>query len=87
MKALERGADSVTAHIESGGKASTSTVERVILAVGIIGNVENIGLEGTGVKVERTTFVVDEWLRTGEPGRLRDRRCRRPALAGAQGQP
>ena len=40
----------------------------MILAVGIVGNVEDIGLEGTGVKVERTHIVVDEWLRTGEPG-------------------
>ena len=54
--------------IEGGGKAFDVTVERVILAVGIVGNVEDIGLEGTGVKVERTHIVVDEWLRTGEPG-------------------
>ena len=40
----------------------------MILAVGIVGNVEGIGLEGTGVKVERSHIVVDEWLRTGEPG-------------------
>ena len=45
-----------------------ATVERVILAVGIVGNVEDIGLENTGVVVDRTHIVVDEWLRTGEPG-------------------
>ena len=45
-----------------------STVERVVLAIGITGNVENLGLEGTGVKVEKGHVVVDEWLRTGEPG-------------------
>src|SRR5690606_29704852 len=44
------------------------TVERVILAVGIVGNVENIGLEGTGVKVDRAHVVVNEWLETGELG-------------------
>ena len=40
----------------------------MILAVGIVGNVEDIGLENTGVVVDRTHIVVDEWLRTGEPG-------------------
>jgi len=44
------------------------SVERVILAVGIVGNVEELGLDGTGVKIERSHIVVDEWLRTGEPG-------------------
>ncbi len=68
VKGLDRGRDGVTAHIEGDGKASDVTVERVILAVGIVGNVEGIGLEGTGVKVERGHIVVDEWLRTGEPG-------------------
>jgi len=43
-------------------------VDRVISAVGIVGNTEGIGLEGTGVKVERTHVVIDEWCRTGEPG-------------------
>ena len=42
--------------------------ERVVLAVGIVGNVENIGLEGTKVKVEKSHIVVDQWLATGEPG-------------------
>jgi dihydrolipoamide dehydrogenase len=68
VKGLDRGHDGVTAHIEGGGKSFDATVERVILAVGIIGNVEGIGLESTGVKIERSHIVVDEWLRTGEPG-------------------
>ncbi len=49
------------------GKALTIEVERVILAVGITGNVENIGLEDTKVKVDRGHVVVNEWLETGEP--------------------
>jgi dihydrolipoamide dehydrogenase len=65
---LKRGKDSVTATIKAGERQSEITVERVILAVGITGNVEGIGLEGTGVKVERGHIVVDEWLRTGEEG-------------------
>jgi dihydrolipoamide dehydrogenase len=40
----------------------------VILAVGIVGNVENIGLETTKVKVEKTHVVTDEYSRTAEPG-------------------
>ena len=69
VTALKKSADSVTAAIKGAdGKTTELTVERVILAVGIVGNTENLGLEGTGVKVERTHVVVDEWSRTGEPG-------------------
>jgi dihydrolipoamide dehydrogenase len=69
VKALRKnGGDSVTATIEAGGKSQDITVERVILAVGIVGNTENIGLENTKVKVERNHIVVNEWLETGEPG-------------------
>jgi len=63
-----KNADSVTATIEAGGKTTEMTVDRVISAVGIVGNVEDIGLEGTGVKVERSHIVIDEYCRTGEPG-------------------
>jgi dihydrolipoamide dehydrogenase len=73
VKALKKGASNVTATIEvaggsAGGKSSEITVDRVILAVGIVGNVENLGLEGTKVKVEKTHVVTDEWGATGEPG-------------------
>jgi dihydrolipoamide dehydrogenase len=69
VKDLKRGRDSVTAQIATeGGKAFEVTAERVILAVGIVGNVEEIGLEGTGVQVEKSHILVDQWLRTGEPG-------------------
>jgi len=68
VQALEHARDGVTARIEADGKSAELAVERVILAVGIVGNVEDIGLENTGVIVERTHVVVDEWLRTGEPG-------------------
>jgi dihydrolipoamide dehydrogenase len=68
VAALKHHGDGVRAEIESEGKALEATVERVILAIGIIGNVEDIGLENTAVAVENTHVVVDEWLRTGEPG-------------------
>jgi dihydrolipoamide dehydrogenase len=65
---LEKGADNVTATIEVGGKTETITVDRVILAIGIDGNVENIGLENTKVKVDRGHIVVGPYLETAEPG-------------------
>jgi dihydrolipoamide dehydrogenase len=68
VTALNRGKDDVTATIEAGGTKTELKVDRVILAVGIVGNVENIGLEGTKVAVDRSHVVIDEWMRTGEPG-------------------
>jgi dihydrolipoamide dehydrogenase len=67
VSALKPSKNNVKATIEADGKKSEETFERVILAVGITGNVENIGLDGTKVKVEKGHIVVDEWLRTGEP--------------------
>ena len=68
VKALKKGANDVTAIIEAQGKSFEIKAERVILAIGIVGNVEAIGLEGTKVKVEKTHVVVDKWCATGEPG-------------------
>ncbi len=68
VKELKKGADSVTATLVSGDKTQSITVERVILAVGIVGNVENLGLEKTKVKVEKTHIVIDQWCKTSEPG-------------------
>jgi dihydrolipoamide dehydrogenase len=65
---LDRGSDSVTASVEAGGKSQELKVDRVILAVGITGNVENIGLENTKVRTEKGHIVVNEWLQTDEPG-------------------
>ncbi|MGI9508346.1 MAG: dihydrolipoyl dehydrogenase [Geminicoccaceae bacterium] len=68
VKALDKGKDSVSVTIEAGGASEKMTVDRVIMAVGIVGNVENLGLEGTKVNVEKSHVVIDEWCRTGEPG-------------------
>jgi dihydrolipoamide dehydrogenase len=68
VASLERNCETITARVEAGGQGDELSVERVILAVGIIGNVEDIGLENTEVMVERAHVVVDEWLRTGESG-------------------
>jgi len=64
---LKKGASTVTATIKAGDKTQEVTVDRVISAVGIVGNVENLGLEGTKVKVEKTHIVIDQWGFTGEP--------------------
>src|SRR5690606_10547735 len=66
---LDKGADSVTAHIEDEkGARQTITVERVISAVGVVGNIENLGLEKLGVKTERGCIVTDGLGRTNVPG-------------------
>jgi dihydrolipoamide dehydrogenase len=69
VKKLDKGVDSVTATVDlGGGKSEKITAERVILAVGITGNVEDIGLETVGVKVDRGHVVVDRWAATNVPG-------------------
>jgi len=68
VKSVKKNADSVTVTVEMAGKSQEITVDRVISAVGIVGNVENIGLEGTLVKIERTHVLADGYGRTGEPG-------------------
>jgi dihydrolipoamide dehydrogenase len=66
---LDKKADGVTATIEDGkGGTQTLTVERVISAVGVTGNIENLGLEKVGVKTERGAIVVDPLSRTSVPG-------------------
>jgi dihydrolipoamide dehydrogenase len=68
VKELKKSATGVTATLVAGGKSSTVSAERVVLAVGIVGNVENLGLEGTKVRIDRTHIVVNEWCATDEPG-------------------
>jgi dihydrolipoamide dehydrogenase len=66
---LDKKADSVTATIDDGkGGTQTLTVERVIAAVGVTGNIENLGLEKAGVKTDRGAIVVDNLSRTNVPG-------------------
>jgi len=69
VKRLERRGDKVRVELELGdGKSESAEVERVILAVGIVGNVEDLGLEDTNIQVEKSHVVVDRWCETGEPG-------------------
>ena len=68
VKKLDRAADMVTAHIEVDGKTTAHEFDTVISAVGIVGNVEGLGLEALGVRIDRTHVVTDEFCRTGVAG-------------------
>ena len=69
VEGLKKGKNNVTATIKpEKGKNETITVDRAILAVGITGNVENIGLEDNGIKVDKGHVVANEWSETGVPG-------------------
>ncbi|MEO9820645.1 MAG: dihydrolipoyl dehydrogenase [Paracoccaceae bacterium] len=68
VKKLDRGKGKVTAHIEVGGKVEKHDFDTVISAVGIVGNVEGLGLEALGVKIDRTHIVTDAYCRTGVDG-------------------
>lgn len=66
---VDKGSDSVTAHIEDDkGNKQTITAERMISAVGVVGNIEQLGLEALGVKTERGCVVIDGYGRTNVPG-------------------
>jgi dihydrolipoamide dehydrogenase len=68
VKKLSKDASGVTVDIEAGGKAEQLKADVAIVAVGIVGNVENLGLEALGVKIEKTHVVIDEHCFTGVPG-------------------
>jgi dihydrolipoamide dehydrogenase len=69
VRALRREGDRVVAELDlGGGEVTRRPFDRAILAIGITGNVEDLGLEATAVRVEKGHVVVDEWLATGEPG-------------------
>ena len=68
LQKLEKTPQSVTATIEQQGKMQQISAERVIMAIGIVGNSENLGLEGTKVKIDRGHIVTDGYGATGEAG-------------------
>jgi len=69
VEKLEKGKDVATATVKlKDGKTEKIEAERVVLAVGIVGNTEKIGLEALGVKIDRGHVVVNEWLETGVKG-------------------
>jgi dihydrolipoamide dehydrogenase len=68
VKKLTKAAQGVAIEIEAGGKGETLQGDVAIVAIGIVGNVEDLGLEALGVKVDRTHVVTDEHGATGVPG-------------------
>jgi len=68
VQGVRKAGDALTAIVEADGKVSEIAADRLISAVGIVGNVENLGLEGTKVQVDRTHVLTDAMGRTGEPG-------------------
>ncbi len=66
---VEKGANSITAHVETkDGKVEKITADRLISAVGVQCNIENLGLETLGVKTERGAVVIDGYGRTNVAG-------------------
>ena len=66
---VEKGANDLRATLEDGtGGTQVVTAERMISAVGVVGNIENLGLEALGVKTERGCIVADPYGRTGVEG-------------------
>ncbi len=68
VAALKKGNETVTAVLEGPNGREEITVERVLSAVGVVANVEDIGLETAGVQVKDGVIAVDEWQRTTAPG-------------------
>jgi dihydrolipoamide dehydrogenase len=63
-----KGANSITATIEADGKMTEITTERMISAVGVVGNIEGLGLEALGVKTDRGCVVTDGYGQTNVKG-------------------
>ncbi len=61
-----KNANNVTATITTNGKETFVTADKIIMAVGIVANVENIGLENTKVKLENGRIKVNEYCLTDE---------------------
>lgn len=65
---LQKKSDSVIATIDDGKKLQTVEFDRMISAVGVVGNIENLGLEKLGVKTDRSCVVIDGYGKTNVPG-------------------
>ncbi|AQU84172.1 MULTISPECIES: dihydrolipoyl dehydrogenase [unclassified Halomonas] len=57
----------IKVNFTKGGSPLSVESEKVILAVGITGNVEGLGLENTKIQVDRTHIIVNEYCETDEP--------------------
>jgi dihydrolipoamide dehydrogenase len=69
VEKLEKTAKTVKVHVKDAkGKVEIVEVEKVIMAVGIAANIENMGLEALGVKIDRGHVVNDGFGRTNVKG-------------------
>jgi dihydrolipoamide dehydrogenase len=68
LQGVRKEGDAIAAIVEAGGKVTEIKADRLISAVGIVGNVEDLGLEGTKIQVDRSHIITDAFGRTGEPG-------------------
>ncbi len=68
VTALDKGKDNVTVTVEQNGATQRLKADRAIVAIGIVGNTEGLGLETTKVRVDRGHIVINEWCATDEPG-------------------
>ncbi len=59
---------SVTIEVDVEGKKHKIEAETLLLAVGIVGNVENLNLEKTKIKVEKGHILTDQFMQTAQPG-------------------
>jgi dihydrolipoamide dehydrogenase len=67
VKSLKKSSNNIIATIESAEHSSEIIVDRVIMAVGIVGNHERLGLENTEVEVDKNHVLINEWCETREP--------------------
>ena len=68
VASVKKGTKNVEAVVEADGKSETLTVDHLLIATGIVANVEDLGLEKTAVRLDKGRVVVNEWLATDEPG-------------------
>ncbi len=68
VEGVEPTADGVLVRVrKEGGEEETLAAEKVLVAIGVRPNSENLGLEAAGVELERGWVVVDEQMRTAAP--------------------
>lgn len=68
VKSVKTNKNDVTATLDINGQTKDENFDRVVLAIGILGNVEDMGLEELGVKIDRAHIEVDEYSHTGVKG-------------------
>ena len=68
VKSVDTSGNVAKVVLESDGKTETAEFDRIILAIGIVGNTEDMGLETLGVKIDRTHIEIDTFSRTDVPG-------------------